>query len=140
MQAEVKHHLSLLSVPTTRLALVLELKEGWTSQKLSQKSKEMTMRDVREPLLKPIPITDLRPTQITVGMREVKAKRKRWREEGTTKGAEFLGKHMIPVILGPKQRHYVIDHHHLALALHGEGVKDILVTIVANLSKLEKDS
>jgi hypothetical protein len=73
-------------------------------------------------------------------MREVKAKRKRWREERTTKGAEFLGKHMIPVILGPKQRHYVIDHHHLALALHGEGVKDILVTIVANLSKLEKDA
>ena len=55
-------------------------------------------------------------------------------------GAEFLGKHMIPVILGPKQRHYVIDHHHLALALHDEGVKDILVTVVANLSKLEKDA
>ena len=94
------------------------------------------MRDVREPLLKPVPITELRPTQITVGMREVKAKRKYWREEGTKKGAEFLGKHMIPVILGPKQRHYVIDHHHLALALHDEGVKDILVTVVANLSKL----
>jgi hypothetical protein len=24
---------------------------------------------------------------------------------------------MIPVILGPKGRHYVIDHHHLARAL-----------------------
>jgi hypothetical protein len=98
------------------------------------------MPDVREPLLHPVPITKLRPTQITVGMQEVKAKRKRWREEGDTKGAEFLGKHMIPVILGPKQRHYVIDHHHLALALHEEGVKDILVTVVANLSKLEKDT
>jgi hypothetical protein len=98
------------------------------------------MPDVREPLLNPVPIAELRPTQITVGMREVKAKRKRWREEGDTKGAEFLGKHMIPVILGPKQRHYVIDHHHLALALHEEGVKDILVTVVANLSKLEKDA
>src|SRR6201988_4874303 len=73
-------------------------------------------------------------------MREVKAKRKHWREEGTKKDAEFLGKHMIPVILGPKQRHYVIDHHHLSLALPEEGVKDILVTVVANLSKLEKDA
>jgi hypothetical protein len=100
----------------------------------------MTMPNVREPLLNPVPITELRPTQITVGMREVKAKRKRWREEVDTKGAEFLGKHMIPVILGPKQRHYVIDHHHLALALHEEGVKDILVTVVANLCKLEKDA
>src|SRR6266699_5207008 len=100
------------------------------------------MPNVREPLLNPVPITELRPTQITVGMREVKAKRKRWREKekDTTKGGEFLGKHMIPVVLGPKERHYIIDHHHLARALHDEGVKDIVVTIVANLSKLEPDA
>lgn len=42
--------------------------------------------------------------------------------------------------MGPKQRLYAIDHHHLALALHEEGVKDILVTVVANLSKLERDA
>jgi hypothetical protein len=82
----------------------------------------------------------LRPTQITVGMREVKAKRKRWREKGGKKGAEFLGEHMIPVVLGPKERDYVIDHHHLARALHEEGVKKILVTVVANLSRLEPDA
>jgi hypothetical protein len=95
---------------------------------------------VREPILRPVAITDLRPTQITVGMREVKEKRKRWRGESKKKAAEFLGKHMIPVVLGPKDRHYVIDHHHLARALHDEGVKDILVTVVKNLSSLEPDS
>src|SRR5215510_11648004 len=68
------------------------------------------MTTVREPLLKTVAILDLRPTQITVGMREVKAKRKRWRDESTKKGEEFLGKHMIPVILGPKGRHYVMDN------------------------------
>ncbi len=119
---------------------VCRLLGDWNCRKALQENGEMTMPSVREPLLNPVPITELRPTQITVGMREVKAKRKRWREEGDTKGAEFLGKHMIPVILGPKQRHYVIDHHHLTLALHEEGVKDILVTVVANLSKLEKDA
>jgi len=95
---------------------------------------------VREPRLTPVAITDLRPTQITVGMREVKAKRKHWRETAETKGGKFLGKHMIPVILGPKERNYVIDHHHLALALHEEGVKEIAVTVIANLSALEPDS
>jgi len=60
------------------------------------------MTTVREPILKPVLITSLRPTQITVGMREVKAKRKRWREKGGKKGAEFLGEHMIPVVLGRK--------------------------------------
>jgi hypothetical protein len=101
---------------------------------------EESNMSMREPVLLPVAITDLRPTQITVGMREVNAKRKAWRETSNKKGEKFLGKHMIPVILGPKGRHYVIDHHHLARALHEEGVKDVAVTTVANLSNLEIDS
>src|ERR1700733_3650943 len=94
---------------------------------------------VREPMLTQVAITDLRPTQITVGMREVLAKSKHWREMAEKKGGKFLGKHMIPVILGPKQRHYVIDHHHLARALHDEGVKDVAVSVFANLGRLKVD-
>jgi hypothetical protein len=95
---------------------------------------------VREPMLTTVAITDLRPTQITVGMREVMAKRKRWRETGKKKGEKFLGRHMIPVIRGPKGRHYVIDHHHLARALHDEGQQEVAVTVVADLSKLDLDA
>lgn len=95
---------------------------------------------VREPTLTSVAISDLRPTQITVGMREVSAKRQRWREIATKKGAQFLGKHMIPVVLGPKSRHYVVDHHHLARALEEEGVKDVAVTLIANLGKLDHDA
>jgi hypothetical protein len=95
---------------------------------------------VREPMLVPVTIDDLRPTQITVGMREVAEKRKRWRETAAKKGGKFLGRHMIPAILGPKKRHFVIDHHHLARALHDEGVKEVAVTVVADLSKLEGDA
>ncbi len=95
---------------------------------------------VREPVLKPVSIKSLRPTQITVGMREVKEKRKQWRKHAPDKKAEFLGKHMIPVILGPKKRHYVIDHHHLSLALHDEGVEDVLVEVVADLQELDRDA
>jgi hypothetical protein len=98
------------------------------------------MATVREPVLRPVPIAELRPTHITVGMREVVEKRKRWRMEGKKKAAEFLGKHMVPVILGPKERHYVIDHHHLARALHDGGVENVLVTVVENLSGLEREA
>ena len=98
------------------------------------------MAHIREPILEPTAIMSLRPTQITVGMREVKAKRQRWREKSADKGGKYLGKHQIPVVLGPKKRHYIIDHHHLARALHDEGIKDILVTVVANLSRLEPDA
>lgn len=98
------------------------------------------MNSPREPFVKPVSLAELRPTQITVGMREVREKRKRWQESQSRKGAEFLGKHMIPVILGPKDRHYVIDHHHLGRALIDDGVDHILVTVVADLRKLEKDA
>ncbi len=99
------------------------------------------MANTREPLLHPIAILSLRPTQMTVGMREVKEKRKRFRDhKSKKKQAELLGKHMIPVVLGPDQRYYVIDHHHLARALHDEGVHDILVSVVADLTMVDRDA
>jgi hypothetical protein len=98
------------------------------------------MSNVREPMIKPIPILALRPTQMTVGMREVKEKRKRFREQKKTKQEESIGKHMIPVVRGPDKRYYVVDHHHLARALYEEGVKDILVTVIGDLSMVERDA
>ncbi|HKT55104.1 MAG TPA: ParB-like protein [Caulobacteraceae bacterium] len=92
----------------------------------------------REPVLNPVPIKSLKPTQMTVGLREVKEKRAQWRDMGGAKGSEFLGRHMIPAVLGPKRRLYAIDHHHLARALWDEGVKDVLVNVVADLSRLAK--
>jgi hypothetical protein len=92
----------------------------------------------REPLLNPVAIADLRPTQITVGFREVEQKRKRFRELGETSAGAFLGRHMIPSVLGPKRRHFIVDNHHLARALHEDGVESVLVTVVADLSALPK--
>jgi hypothetical protein len=99
------------------------------------------MANLREPILHPTPILELRPTQMTVGMREVKEKRQRWRErKSKKKQGEFVGQHMIPVVLGPDKRYYLVDHHHLARALHDEGVKDILVTVIGDLSMVERDA
>jgi hypothetical protein len=102
---------------------------------------------IREPRLTPVPIADLRPTQMTVGFREVKEKRRHWREKedgkdgkGGKAAEEFLGRHMIPVVMGPKGRPYVLDHHHLARALLDEKVDDILVNVIADLKALSKAS
>jgi hypothetical protein len=94
----------------------------------------------RAPVLNPVPIADLRPTQITVGLREVEAKRKRFRDLSPHAGETFLGRHMIPCVLGPKGRHYIIDNHHLARALHDEGVPAVLVAVMADLAALSKTS
>ena len=96
------------------------------------------MANTREPILQPVPILSLRPTQMTVGMREVKEKRKRFREKKAKKQAEAIGKHMIPVVLGPDHKFYVVDHHHLARALHEEGIKDVFVTVIADLTMVDR--
>src|ERR1700684_3518889 len=95
---------------------------------------------VREPIFKSTPLEELRPTQITVGMREVEEKRLRWRQKHGTKAGEFLASHMIPVVLGPRQRRYVLDHHHLARALHEEGVRAVATSVILDLSRLDLDA
>jgi len=94
--------------------------------------------EVREPVLHSTPIDSLRPTQMTVGMREVAQKRQAWRKYDPKRRVEFLRSHMVPAILGPERQPYVIDHHHLARALHDEGQKNVFITIVADLSKLDE--
>jgi hypothetical protein len=71
-----------------------------------------------------------------VGLREVAKKRHQWCIEGDVKKANFLGKHLIPVVVGPKQRMYCIDHHHLLRALHEEGVEQVLVNVVARFDRV----
>jgi hypothetical protein len=95
---------------------------------------------IREPIYKPTPLTALRPTQITVGMREVEEKRRGWRERHGRNAGQFLASHMIPVVLGPKSEPYVTDHHHLARALHEEGVEKVATTVVLDLSRLKPEA
>lgn len=92
------------------------------------------------PLLRPTPLASLRPTQMTVGFREVERKRESWRKRAAKDGPEFLGQHLIPVVLGPGDKRYVIDNHHLGLALLREGVEHCLTKTVADLRMLEKSA
>jgi hypothetical protein len=85
-------------------------------------------------LLKTVGVSDLFPTQVTVGMREVEIKRRKWRERPNDKAANYLNTHRIPVVLGPDAHHYIIDRHHLTLALHDEAVREVPVSIVADMS------
>lgn len=98
----------------------------------------MAMHGSIEPVLHPVAIHDLRPTQITVGMREVHRKREDWRNRRLDDKGTWLGGHMVPVVIGPGNTPWVIDHHHLARALHDEGVETVLVSIVDKLDTVPK--
>lgn len=98
----------------------------------------MSSRSPIEPILHPVDLKDLRPTQITVGLREVERKARQWRDRRQSEDGAWLGQHMIPAVEGPGGHWYLIDHHHLALALIREGVEQALVSVVARLSHLPK--
>jgi hypothetical protein len=91
----------------------------------------------RDPVIRPTLIADLRPTQMTVGMREVERKRKAWDNKGGAGKVHTLATHMVPIVLGPGGARYVTDHHHLARALLDDGQKEVYVIAVGDLSKAD---
>ncbi|WP_296658715.1 ParB-like protein [Paraburkholderia sp.] len=84
-----------------------------------------------------VQLEDLRPTQITVGYREVEVKRAHWTSLDKKGRASAIDSHWFPAVLGPKERYYVVDHHHLGLAWLKEGVQTARVTVLKDLSWLE---
>ena len=94
---------------------------------------------VRDPVLRATAIADLRPTQMTVGMREVQLKQQAWRDRKSSEFERYLTAHMAPVVLGPDDGRYLVDHHHLALALYNEGVESLFVYVVGDLRKCDDE-
>jgi hypothetical protein len=87
-----------------------------------------------------IPIDQLRPTQMTVGYAEVRLKRLEWSKLAKKARRTVLLQHLIPCVIGPRQRRYVIDHHHLCLALREEDVDTVWTHALEDYSWLEPDT
>lgn len=81
-------------------------------------------------------IEQLRPLQATVGMIEVDAKRKHLLAMNEKALKEFLKGAPIPTVIGKNDRHYVIDHHHLARALWDGGITKAFASVAHDLSDL----
>ena len=83
-------------------------------------------------------LSKLRPTQLTVGLLQVKHKRKRLRtlEKRPSELVEFILENPICVVLGPSENAYVIDHHHLALATIKERFETAPMAIEDDFSAL----
>ncbi len=100
----------------------------------------MLMQTVRAPVSHPVDILDLRPTQITIGLKEAETKAASLEALAKQDGEKFIRKHVIPVVKGPRDRFYIIDHHHLCRASLIAGAKQLTVTVVSNLTRLDKDA
>jgi hypothetical protein len=81
-------------------------------------------------------LLDLRPTQMTAGFAEVALKRREWAALSKKARKQLLQSHWFPSVLGPRGRSYIVDHHHLGLALHEEGVESVKLMVLEDLSYL----
>lgn len=88
-----------------------------------------------------IELTQLKPTQIAVGMLQVERKQKRLRELAgdPAKLEAYITERPIRVVMGPGDKAYVIDHHHLALALIRENHTKAPMVVEADYSALDED-
>jgi hypothetical protein len=95
-------------------------------------------RRPEDPIL--VPIEQFRPTQGAVGMKAVAAKREKVarRAECSRKIERYLEKRPIPAVLGPGAGYYIIDHHHLSMALHQNEVSEAFVRVIGDLSRLPR--
>jgi len=80
----------------------------------------------------------LRPTQIAVGRKLVKSKRKGLRnvERQPQELVDYILANPIRAVAGPSKQLYVVDHHHLAHALLDEGFDTAPIIIIGDLSTL----
>ena len=83
-------------------------------------------------------LDDLIPTQCSVGYWEVHNKVLEWQALAKKARTEVLNQHWFPCVMGPGQRPYIVDHHHLGLALHQVGQKKVFLMVLADWSHLER--
>jgi len=90
--------------------------------------------------LLPAKLADLHPTQITVGLAEVVAKRAEWAKLKRKQRAHLLAAHWFPAVKGPGGRFYIVDHHHLGLALQQEEISQVWVMQLDDFSQLKGET
>lgn len=90
--------------------------------------------------LRELPLEQLRPTQMTVGFREVDEKRKSWDKLGDKERRKAMDEQLFPVVKGPGKAFYVLDSHHTALALVHEKAQCVQAGLVKDLSHLDRNA
>jgi hypothetical protein len=83
----------------------------------------------------------LRPAQMTIGLRQVHAKRKKLEALSRGEREQRAAESFFPVVRGPGDVYYLLDHHHEARALlEAEAGAEVQLGVLRDLSKLDTGS
>lgn len=83
-------------------------------------------------------IDQLRPTQLTHGMREVREKTEAYKALTGHELEMAIAEKPIPVVYGPRGVPFATDHHHIATALRRADIKSVPIVLVRDLSSLRQ--
>ncbi len=97
----------------------------------------MAFHSVHNPGLALTQLKKLRPTQLSVGYAEVEDKSRQWARLGKKKLKVEIQHHVFPAVLGPGREYFIVDHHHLGIALLKQGIQEVFVAILDDLSWLK---
>ncbi len=87
--------------------------------------------------LKSVSGAALRPTQMTIGLKEVARKQKEWARL-VRKRRSGMSEVLFPAAIGPRKIYYILDDHYTAVALVKEHARQVQVGVVKDLSKWEE--
>jgi hypothetical protein len=90
-------------------------------------------------------LSELHPTQASVGMTEVRTRREKLKHEIERSSEDFLRylrkqNRTEPIVIGPGNVFYLTDGHHLASALYDLGQKMAYCKVLDNVSSLQPDA
>ena len=85
-------------------------------------------------------LTDLHPTQLTVGFIVVQDKKRHLAALSAADQRSFMKDHPMPAVIGPQGRLYITDHHHLGRAAVEANVSTGFFLVEADLSKCNETS
>lgn len=83
-------------------------------------------------------VDNLHPTQLRVGYHAVAEKKEKIEEMSKSDRKEHLRKNPIPVVLGPNNVLYIVDHHHLARAVYEADHQKVFIKIMKDWSKFDE--
>jgi hypothetical protein len=87
-----------------------------------------------------INVNKLKPTQICIGFEQVKEKEEQILSKNKKQLKKYLKTKVVPIIIGPNNNFYIIDHHHLSRAVHNLHLEEVYYKIVENWSELNENT
>lgn len=88
-----------------------------------------------------INISNLHPTQFTIGMILIREKQQQISslKNNESELNKYLKKKAFPVVISPQGQFYIVDHHHLARALYEEKIETTYAAILENFDEMSEE-